>query len=250
VVTNLISNGIKFTPSGGRVDVRLKTGAGTAELTVSDTGEGIPPEFLSAIFERFRQADGSISRRHGGLGLGLSIARQIIEMHGGTITAHSDGVGLGARFRVTLPLAHLAEPIVLDGDPWTGTPLTGLRILVVDDEADARELLRRLLDEQGCTVTCAASAGEALAILEGTACDVMLTDIGMPVTDGYELLRRVRSADGPRMTAIAVTAFARAEDRDRALAAGFDGHVAKPVNPTHLLQMLGRATAPTVRPPS
>jgi len=250
VVTNLIGNAIKFTPPGGRVDVHLTRGEGVAELTVTDTGEGIGPEFLPAVFERFRQADGSLSRRHGGLGLGLSIARQIVEMHGGSITAHSDGPGLGARFTVTLPLAHQAERIVVDGEVATAAPLTGLRVLVVDDEADARELLRRLLTEQGCLVTCASSAAEALGLLAGTDCDVMLTDIGMPVTDGYELLRRVRTSGCARLTAIAVTAFARREDRDRALSAGFDGHLPKPVNPAHLMQVLGRIAAAAAAPPS
>ncbi|HEX2139310.1 MAG TPA: MASE1 domain-containing protein [Woeseiaceae bacterium] len=244
VVTNLLGNGIKFTPAGGRVEVLVVAGEQEVRIIVRDTGQGIPTEFLPAVFERFRQADGSITRHHGGLGLGLSIARQIVDMHGGTITAHSDGPDQGATFTVTLPLAgevSAREPAA--GDEPQAVSLTGLRVLVVDDEVDARELLRRLLVEQGCHVSIAGSAQEALALLAADSCDVLLTDIGMPGTDGYELLRSVRATDNAPK-AIAVTAFARREDRDRALAAGFDGHLAKPVNPVRLLQMLAQVSAP------
>lgn len=238
VVTNLLGNGIKFTPAGGRVEAQVAVTAQEVRLIVRDTGQGIPAEFLPAVFERFRQADGSVTRRHGGLGLGLSIARQLVEMHGGSIVAESDGPERGATFTVTLPLsAEGAADDAEAGDDTQAVALTGLRVLVVDDEADARELLRRLLAERGCEVVTAGSAEDALEVLAAEPCDVLLTDIGMPGTDGYELLRLVRAANDAQ-TVIAVTAFARPEDRERALAAGFDGHLGKPVNPVRLLQLI------------
>ena len=246
VVTNLLGNGIKFTPAGGRVGASVGLGPGGAQIIVRDTGQGITPEFLPAVFERFRQADGSFSRRHGGLGLGLSIAKQIVEMHGGSIAAHSDGPDEGAVFTITLPAARAGDvrrPETTEA--WPPVSLTGLRVLVVDDEAEARELLRRLLAEHGCDVACAVSADEAVRHLADNACDVLLTDIGMPGTDGYELLRRVRIGFGAQPKAVAVTAFARQEDRDRALSSGFDDHLAKPVDPARLLSMLAQfVTAP------
>jgi CheY-like chemotaxis protein len=208
---------------------------------VRDTGEGIPPEFLPAVFERFRQADGSSTRRHAGLGLGLSIARHIVEMHGGSITAHSDGIGHGATFTVTLPRA--GDVLTAEPDPRHNVEaiaLEGVSVLVVDDEADARELLARLLTERGCHVSMAGSAEAALAELAAWSYELLLTDIGMPGTDGYELLRRVRGDGKSLPRAIAVTAFARPQDRTRVLAAGFDGHLAKPLNPAQLLQMVAQ----------
>jgi signal transduction histidine kinase/CheY-like chemotaxis protein len=245
VVTNLLGNGIKFTPAGGRVTAELGVQEQELSFVVRDTGQGIPAEFLPAVFERFRQADGSTTRRHGGLGLGLSITKQIVEMHGGSINAESEGSGRGSMFTVKLPLAGEGSARQLvpdDGSP--AVPMTGLRVLVVDDQADARELLRRLLVEQGCEVDVAASAEEALAFITAGGWDVLLTDIGMPGTDGYELLRSVRAMNAGQK-AIAVTAFARPEDRERALAAGFNGHVAKPVNPVRLLQTVAEVAAPT-----
>lgn len=226
---------------GGRVDVQVTASAHDAHITVRDTGQGIRPEFLPSVFERFRQADGSFSRRHGGLGLGLSIAKQIVEMHGGAILAESDGPDSGAAFTVTLPLArdHVAGTSETRS-AWPAVSLAGLRVLVVDDEPDARELLRRLLSDQGCEVVCAESAHTALAQLAAKRFEVLLTDIGMPGTDGYELLRRIRSGPGSHPRAVAVTAFARPEDREQTAAAGFDGHVAKPVDPARLLQLLAR----------
>ena len=243
VVTNLLGNGIKFTPAGGRVAAELAMQGQQLVLVVHDTGQGIPAEFLPAVFERFRQADGSITRHHGGLGLGLSITKQIVEMHGGSIAAESEGSGQGSTFTVMLPLPGegSARPLV-SADASQAVPVTGLRVLVVDDQADARELLRRLLAEQGCEVDVAASAEEALAFITAGGWDVLLTDIGMPGTDGYELLRSVRAMNAGQK-AIAVTAFARPEDRERALAAGFDAHVAKPVNPVRLLQAVAEVAA-------
>jgi CheY-like chemotaxis protein/two-component sensor histidine kinase len=251
VVANLVGNSIKFTPSGGRIDVVLETRGQEIRLIVRDTGLGIAREFLPAVFERFRQADGTITRHHGGLGLGLSIAKHIVEMHGGTISAESAGPGRGATFTVRLPLAAGSaadDPVPQDG----GQPvsLAGLRVLIVDDEADARELLRRLLAEHDCDVTLASSAAEALATLAQRPCDVLLTDIGMPGIDGYDLMRRVRAGRYGQPRAIAVTAFARAEDRDRAIAAGFDAHLAKPVNAARLLRMVAQlATASPIDEP-
>ena len=243
VVTNLLGNGIKFTPAGGRVVAKLALKEQELLLVVRDTGQGIPAEFLPAVFERFRQADGSITRRHGGLGLGLSITKQIVEMHGGTITAESGGSGQGSTFTVKLPLAGEGSARqLMSADLSQAVPMTGLRVLVVDDQPDARELLRRLLVEQGCEVDVAASAEEALAFVSTGGWDVVLTDIGMPGTDGYELLRSVRAMNAAQK-AIAVTAFARPEDRERALAAGFDEHVAKPVNPVRLLQAVAEVAA-------
>jgi len=243
VVTNLLGNGIKFTPEGGRVETEVAVKDQEVRLVVRDTGQGIPPELLNAIFERFRQVDGSTTRRHGGLGLGLSIARQIAEMHGGAIVAQSGGVGQGATFTVTLPLTGVgSDRDLASSDEVEAEPLTGLRVLVVDDEADARELLRRLLEERGCDVTSVGSAEEALALLATDPCDVLLTDIGMPGMDGYELLRRVR-AKNDIQKAIAVTAFARPEDRARSVTAGFDGHISKPVTPVRLLQTLAEVAA-------
>jgi signal transduction histidine kinase/ActR/RegA family two-component response regulator len=241
VVANLLGNAVKFTPSGGRVDVVLERAGQAARLVVRDTGQGIEPDFLPAVFERFRQADGTITRRHGGLGLGLSIAQHIVEMHGGTIAVASDGLERGATFTVTLPLT--SESAADDAAGPDGTPavsLAGLRVIVVDDEADARELLRRLLAEHGCEVTLASSAAEALALLANEPCDVLLTDIGMPGTDGYDLMRHVRAGRYRQPRSIAVTAFARPEDRERAIAAGFDAHLAKPVNAGRLIQLMGQ----------
>jgi signal transduction histidine kinase/integral membrane sensor domain MASE1 len=244
VVGNLLSNGVKFTPAGGRVDVRTVVDGAEVRLIVADTGRGIPQEFLPDVFERFRQADGSITRRHGGLGLGLSIAKHIVELHGGTIAAESAGPDRGATFIVTLPLAAEESRVA---DAHTELPnafdLRGLSALVVDDEADARELLQRLMREYGCDVAVASSAAEALQVLADRHYDLLLTDIGMPGMDGYELLRRMHAETTARPTAIAVTAFARAEDRDRALAAGFAGHLAKPVYPARLLKLLARLLA-------
>lgn len=241
VVTNLLDNATKFTPPGGVVEATVTVRGGMAHLVVRDTGQGISPEFLPAVFDRFRQADGSTTRRHGGLGLGLSIARQIVEMHGGSIRADSEGPGKGSVFTVTLPLAVAGEvPHGIVSSSAGSIPFADLRILVVDDDEDARELLRRLLVEQGCDVVCATSAEEALEALDAGGCDIMLTDIGMPGTDGYQLLQRVRASGHAELSVIAVTAFARAEDRERTRAAGFDGYVAKPIDPAHLLQTIAR----------
>jgi CheY-like chemotaxis protein len=248
VVWNLLSNAVKFTPQGGRVEERLARDGGQAVITVTDTGQGIPPEFLPHVFERFRQADGSSTRAHGGLGLGLAIVRHLVELHGGRVTAASEGAGKGATFTVHLPLASPA-PVPRAADPVDGVEsaaLAGVRVLVVEDDADTRGLLRLALEGEGALVTASASSAEALAAFEAATPDVLLADIGMPDEDGYQLISRIRARSaeaGGRVPAVALTAYAAAEDRRRAMAAGFQRHLAKPVNPTALVAVLVALTA-------
>jgi PAS domain S-box-containing protein len=236
VVENLVSNAIKFTPAGGRVTVTLSGSAGAAALSVCDTGEGITPEFLPYVFDRFRQGDASVTRRHGGLGLGLAIVKHIVELHGGSIHVASAGLGRGAEFMVMLPFAPRAADA--PDAPPAGTCLAGLRVLVVDDEPDARELVQRVLEDEGAVVLVAGSGAEALAASAREALDAVVSDIGMPVMDGYELSRRLRAARGRDLPLIAITAFARAEDRARALEAGFNAHLTKPLEPATLIATL------------
>ena len=250
VFWNLLSNAIKFTPRGGRVQVLLERINSHLEVSVIDTGEGIDPAFLPHIFDRFRQADATTTRRHGGLGLGLAIVKQLIELHGGTIRARSPGKGQGATFVASLPLTVLhpeAEPqpsrrhpsaesaaMPVDSD----VQLAGVRVLVVDDEPDARALLRRLFEDRGAIVFTARSATEALSIVQRERPDALISDIGMPDVDGYALMRRVRALlpeHGGRTPAIALTAYARGEDRVKALVVGFQHHLAKPIEPVELL---------------
>jgi PAS domain S-box-containing protein len=241
VVWNLVSNAIKFTPPGGRVDVSLSARDTRAEVVVSDTGQGMDPAFVPCLFERFRQADASSTRRHGGLGLGLSIVKHLVELHGGEVRAASDGPGRGARFTVVLPRS--AAPLSAGAAPARAAdaPLAGARVLVVEDEPDAQELVKRLLEEQGARVVTASSAGEALAAVEERPPDVMISDIGMPGMDGYELIRRVRAnAAAHDVPAVALTAYARPEDRTRALESGYQAHLAKPVVPAELLATVAR----------
>jgi PAS domain S-box-containing protein len=248
IVWNLLSNAIKFTPAGGAVDLSLEAAPAEAIIRVRDTGRGIAPELLPQIFERFRQADGTTTRAHGGLGLGLAIVRHLVELHHGHIDAESDGVDKGATFTVRLPLAApqaVAAPRVAhtgaEGAPESFPELAGVRVLVVDDERDARELVHAVLTRCGAEVTTAASAAEAIASLQRASHDVLLSDISMPEEDGYQLIRRVRAlADEPRarIPAAALTAYARLEDRDAALAAGYHMHVAKPVEPAVLARVV------------
>ncbi|APR80926.1 Chemotaxis protein methyltransferase CheR [Minicystis rosea] len=236
VVTNLITNAVKFTPKGGRVTVSLARQGGRVVIAVRDTGQGIAPEFLPRIFERFSQADASMARRHGGLGLGLSIVEHLVGLHGGEVRAESDGLGLGATFTITLPCevrpsGERSAPAPHLGDE---SDLYGMRVLVVDDEADARDLVRRVLEEHGAAVVTAASGPAAIDALGGAAPDVLVSDLGMPGMDGYALIRAVR-AGGCGAPAVAVTAFARQEDRLRALSAGYQAHLAKPIEPRDLV---------------
>jgi PAS domain S-box-containing protein len=254
VVWNLLSNAIKFTPKDGRVQVRLEHVDSNIEIAVSDTGAGISPEFLPNVFDRFRQADQTTTRRHGGLGLGLAIVRHIVELHGGTAQAESGGPGQGATFTVRLPVVavyhkessagesvnHVTGEDLLESD--CPEKLDGLRILVVDDEADTRALLKVALERCGAEVTVAGSSEEALAALKVMRPQLLISDVGMPVEDGYELIRKVRALpaeQGGKVPAVALTAYARAEDRLRALRSGYQMHVAKPVELTELIAVVG-----------
>lgn len=251
VVWNLLSNAVKFTPKGGRVQVLLERVNSHVEVSVVDTGQGIRPAFLPHVFDRFRQADGSTTRRHGGLGLGLSIVKQLVEMHGGTVRAKSPGEGQGATFAVSLPIlvVHRHEPDGRKVRPKAPGPtelespddaLDGLRVLVVDDEPDARALIQRVLSGCRAEVRVAGSVAEALVVLARFRPHVLVSDIGMPNEDGYDLIRQVRSGGrtAAQMPAVALTAFARSEDRKRALLAGFQTHVAKPVDPQELVAVV------------
>ena len=263
VVWNLLSNAIKFTPKGGRVQVFLERVNSHLEITVADTGEGIRPEFLPHIFDRFRQGDAATTRRHGGLGLGLSIVKQLVELHGGSVRAKSPGEGRGATFSVVLPVLVLKDgghsaPARPDGpgpapcltDGLAPPRLSGLRVLVVDDEPDARDLLKRLLQNCDAAVTEAGSVGEALALLrdEGPV-GVIVSDIGMPDVDGYEFIRLVRAMPAPHaaVPAVALTAFARSEDRTRAMLAGYQMHLSKPIDPAELIAAIATLTGRTGR---
>lgn len=248
VMGNLLSNAIKFTPQGGTVRVALAQEESQVKITVTDSGIGIKPDFLDHVFERFRQADASTTRRYGGLGLGLSIVKSLVELHGGSVSVSSPGEGLGASFSIGLP-APLAKGRDTPGSsdqhaPISLTPaydaidLSGLKILVVDDDADGRELARRVLGECEAQVITAGSATEALLLIESERPDVLVSDIGMPDVDGFSLLKRVRNlgaARGGHLPAVALTAFARPEDKTQALRAGFTAHLAKPVEPPELL---------------
>ena len=242
VVWNLLSNAIKFTPDGGRVDIRLERVDNQAQLTVSDTGKGIHPKFLPYIFESFRQEDTSVTRNYGGLGLGLAIVYQLVEGHGGTITAASPGEGKGATFTVRLPLVKTKlksnQPDKLD---LQELDLTGVRVLTIDDESDSRELLSALLAASGAAVMAVTSAAEFLSALESFSPNILVSDIGMPQVDGYSLLKQVRSLPperGGQIPAIALTAYAGDIDQQRAKDAGFQIHISKPVEPEQLLRSI------------
>lgn len=248
VMWNLLSNAIKFTPKGGKVQVTLERVNSHIEITVADSGIGIQPEFVPHVFDRFQQGDLSTTKAFGGLGLGLSIVKHLVELHGGTVTASSPGHDQGATFAIHLPVTAVRRPSTEERlhpqspppamVPFQQVDLSGITVLVVDDEQDARDLIKRLLSDCSAQVRTAGSAAEAMELIEIEAPHVLVSDIGMPNVDGYELLRMVRAremGDGRRLPAIALTAFARAEDRIRALRAGFVAHVAKPVEPSELL---------------
>jgi PAS domain S-box-containing protein len=248
IVRNLIANALKFTPAGGRVDVELRRDGAEAILSVSDTGIGIEPAFLPEVFERFRQADASSSRQHGGLGLGLAIVRSLVELHDGTVRAESDGPGRGARFIVTLPL-RTAAPVAAEPSvtaPASAPPtLATVRVVVVEDNADTRELIGVTLSSAGAEVTSVASAADAIAAIERTAPDVLVSDIGLPGEDGYALIKRLRGhprAAVRTLPAIALTAYAGGEDRALALSCGFDEHLPKPVDPARLVALVATFT--------
>jgi signal transduction histidine kinase len=254
VVWNLLSNAIKFTPAGGWVGVSLIQNESSACITVSDSGEGITESFLPYVFDRFRQADSTFTRKHGGLGIGLAIVRHLVEMHGGAVRADSAGEGQGATFTVTIPLMRqglkFAPRSVAAVKPMSGAlrggELYGVRVLLVDDEPDARELLTAILEQHGARVVAVSSAVDALECLtrwpEASLPDVLVSDIGMPGEDGFDLIRKVRSLDPERggdIAAIALTAYARPEDRARVLEAGYQIHVPKPVEASYLTRIVG-----------
>jgi CheY-like chemotaxis protein/two-component sensor histidine kinase len=247
VVWNLLTNAIKFTPKGGQVQVLLQRVNSHIELSVADTGVGIPATFIGQVFDRFSQRDSSSTRQHGGLGLGLAICKQLVEVHGGTLRAASPGEGQGSTFFVELPLSIMqmeaenqrAHPTAEshETESLAMPRLEGVHAFVIDDEADARELLKRVLEDQGAAVTVFDSAEGALSALKTSRPAVIVSDIGMPGTDGYQMMRTLRSTEprDSRIPALALTAFARAEDRKRSLVAGFQAHLAKPFDMAELV---------------
>ena len=257
ILWNLLSNAVKFTPAGGQIRFAVERQGQNAVLTVSDTGIGIRPEFLPSLFERFRQADASTTRRYRGLGLGLSLVKQLVDLHGGSISASSPGENQGTTFTLTLPLiigpvmecpATAAGGGADDGEPET--TLQGLRVLIVDDLADARELLSRLFREYSAAPIAVASAAAALEQIRKAPPDVLVSDISMPDEDGYSLISKVRALPAERLAripAIAVTAFARPEDRNQAIRAGFQAHVSKPVDPAELIALVAGLSGRTPR---
>lgn len=259
VIWNLLANAIKFTPEGGRVAVAATRAGDEIEIAISDSGQGISQEFLPHVFDRFRQAQGGTNRRHSGLGLGLAIARQIVEAHGGTIRAESPGLGKGSTFTIHLPI--LAPVLPAKRPRPFAQPahvlqrLDGLRILVVEDNADGLELLSVVLEGAGATVTAVASVEEALRALDRTQLDALVSDIGLPNEDGYALVRRLRQREvkhGGFLPAVALTGYTSAEDRARVLAAGFQAHVPKPFEPAELTAAIAAVSvipAPPENPP-
>lgn len=257
VVWNLLSNAVKFTQKGGWVQIRLERANSHVQVIVSDSGQGIDPDFLPYVFDRFQQADSKTTRSHGGLGLGLSIVRHLVELHGGNVSVYSSGLQQGATFTVVLPLAvvqpspsldrvHPTVDIGLSVNPLPS--LSGLQILVVDDETDARDLVSTLLSQCGAEVKTAASVSEAMLLLESLQPDLLISDIGMPEQDGYALIRQIRALERnseKRLPAIALSAYARLEDRTNALAAGFQMHLAKPVNMAELTTVIASLTGRT-----
>ena len=251
IVWNLLTNAVKFTPKGGRIQVQVQRSDAHVEVVVTDTGIGIKKEFLPHVFDRFRQADPSTTRIHGGLGLGLSIVHQLVGLHGGNVSVQSEGEGKGATFTINLPFVgavsdhHDAEPVPVHSEEITtleGLPsLEGLKVLVVDDEADTRELIREVLKECGSEVVVCASVEEALVALEEHKPDILISDLGMPDEDGYSLISKIRalpSDRGGHIPAAALTAYARTEDRLRVLRSGFQFHLPKPVDSAELVTVV------------
>lgn len=258
VVWNLLSNAIKFTPVGGKVEVNLEAVGDWAQIQVTDTGIGISPEFLPFVFDRFRQADSTTTRSYGGLGLGLAIVRHLVELHGGTVKAQNNSDGAGAKFTVLLPLAsgpgnrstpelsQSSSQLEAGGSAIANLPtLTGLKVLVVDDDSDTCEFITAILEDRGAQVRTATSAAQALAAIADSVPNVLVSDIGMPEADGYELIAQVRSLEalwGETLPAVALTAYARLEEQQQALQAGFQMHLSKPVEPAELVAALVKLT--------
>jgi CheY-like chemotaxis protein len=250
VIWNLLSNAVKFTDSGGQVWVKLEQKGATVQISFTDTGQGISRDFLPFVFDRFRQADSTTTRQHGGLGLGLAIARHLVEIHGGTIKAESRGESQGATFTITLPLvdyttksgefAIASDKVLSLGTPW----LSGVNVLLVDDDSDTLRLMETALTRRHANVTAVSSAGEAIQAIRKKRPDVLVSDIAMPDEDGYGLIEKVRSlenGEAPDIPAVAITAYAKDEDRMRALSSGFQIYLAKPVEPTELVSVVARA---------
>jgi CheY-like chemotaxis protein len=251
-IWNLLSNAVKFTGRGGHVVVDVVRAEWWVEVSVRDSGVGIAAEVLPHIFERFVQAEGGATRAHTGLGLGLAIVRHIVELHGGTVSAYSDGLGHGATFQLLLPPAPAEvqtgprEPIGLDTSDET-RELAGIRVLLVEDDADAREMLGYLLDQHGADVESVGSAREAMQAFDARPFDIILSDLEMQDEDGFSLVRRIRARESVaqrRIPAVAVTAYGRAEDRARTMAAGFDRHVVKPVDIADLITIVASLGRP------
>jgi len=246
IIWNLLSNAVKFTPHGGKISLRVEQDETDARVTVKDSGQGIDPEFLPRVFDRFRQADSSTTRSFGGLGLGLAIVRHLVELHGGTVSAQSDGVTKGATFTVTFPLmADRTVPVAHTSDFTSSDTysLDGLKVLLVDDEPEARQIISTVITRTGAEVKSCQSAHEALVKLSEWKPDVILSDIAMPEQDGYSFIRQVRSLPrdkGGDTPAAALTAYARDIDRRQALAAGYQMHIAKPIGASQLVTMIAR----------
>jgi PAS domain S-box-containing protein len=251
VFWNLLNNAIKFTPKGGQVQVLLERVNSQIKVSVIDTGEGIAPEFLPYVFDRFQQGDASTTRRHGGLGLGLAIVKQLVELHGGNVRVKSGGIGKGTTFTVNLPLLAVytepekerrhSWPMPRENQPLPDVSLADVHVLVVDDEVDARELVKRLLEMAGATVSMAGSASEAVERILAARPDVLICDLGMPAQDGFSLIRQLRVLEETQesvLPAVALTAYARSEDRTKAIRCGFQNHLAKPVEPAELLAVV------------
>ncbi|MBD1849089.1 response regulator [Cyanobacteria bacterium FACHB-502] len=253
VIWNLLSNAVKFTPKGGQISIRLEGSDSYAHITVSDTGQGIAPDFLPYVFEYFRQADATTTRKFGGLGLGLAIVRHLVELHGGTVAVESAGVGKGATFTARLPFMPVQA--IPDHDSRSSEPssdLNGIQVLVVDDEADSREFVAFVLEQAGATVLTATTANEALTMLIQAKPTVLLSDIGMPDRDGYMLLQQVRALppeQGGQVRAIALTAYAGDFNQQQALQAGFQQHLSKPIEPERLIQVVACLTQSAERSP-
>ena len=258
VLWNLLSNAAKFTPKGGRVQVLLERVNSHIEVSVVDNGQGIKPEFLPHVFERFQQADSSSTRQYGGLGLGLAIVRHLVELHGGKVRAKSPGIGQGSTFVVVLPLVAVHDEQIDETrlHPRSGSQvraadcpsMSGIKVLAVDDEPDSLKMVARVLELCGCVVLTATSAAEGLELVKRERPDVLVSDIGMPQEDGYALLHKVRSLrpeEGGNTPAIALTAFARSEDRRRAMLAGFQMHVSKPVESAELMAVVANVAGLT-----
>ena len=249
VVWNLLSNAVKFTNSGGRVCVKVSRAGRAVEISVADTGQGISKEFLPFVFDRFRQADSTTTRQHGGLGLGLAIARHLVEIHGGTIRAHSNGEGRGATFTIRLPLIEAANGASESRDASNYKParlqsLSGLNVLLVDDDSDTLKLMETALTRREANVIAVSSAGEAIRAITRHRPDVLVSDIAMPDEDGYGLIEKIRLLERggqDSIPAVAITAYAKDEDRERALSSGFQIYLAKPVELTELISVVARA---------